>query len=170
MIYQVAKENNNFEDWPWPLVYKEMYEKYPDAYFILTVRKSAEIWYKSLCKHAERIGPKKIRKRIYGYYMPQYHKREHISFYEKHNQSVIEFFQKNAPERLLVVCWENGNGWNELCHFLNKEIPDVDFPFLNRATDKSNQVKRGRIIHNSLKKVVFNDYSPLHSKSLFNNI
>jgi len=31
---------------------------------------------------------------------------------------------------LLVVCWENGDGWDKLCSFLNKRKPDEPFPHL----------------------------------------
>lgn len=156
-IYKVAEANNNFEDWPWPLVYKEMFENYPDSKFILTIRKTSEIWYKSLCKHAERIGPRKIRKRIYGYYLPQNHKKEHVAFYEKHNREVIDFFAKHAPGKLLVVCFEDGHGWSELCEFLEVDVPEVDFPVLNKATDKSNEVKKHKKAHNTFKHVIYND-------------
>ncbi|QGY42452.1 hypothetical protein GM418_01920 [Maribellus comscasis] len=165
-IYETAEINNNFEDWPWPLVYKKMYKKYPDAKFVLTVRESPEIWYNSLCKHAERTGPKKIRKRIYGYYMPHYRKREHISFYERHNQAVVDFFAQNAPENLIVVCWEKGQNWKELCNLLNKPVPEVEFPFLNKATDKTNEVKKAKVIHNSIKRLVFSDRGAIEKLSL----
>lgn len=156
-VYETAALNNNFEDWPWPLVYQEMYRKYPDAKFVLTVRKNSEIWYRSLCKHAERIGPRKIRKRIYGYYMPQSNKAAHISFYERHNREVVEFFAQRAPENLIILCWEDGHGWTDLCNFLGKPVPSASFPFLNKASDKRNQVKTFNAMYHSMRRVVFND-------------
>jgi len=164
-VYEAAEANNNFEDWPWPLVYKEMYRKYPDAKFVLTIRKNSETWYRSLCKHADRIGPRKIRKRIYGYYMPQSNKQAHISFYERHNREVVEFFARHAPENLAIVCWEKGHGWMDLCSFLNKPVPSVEFPFLNKATDKGNQVKPFNTIYHNLRRVVFNDLVLRHMAS-----
>ena len=39
---------DSFEDWPWPYLYKEAYEKFPESKFILTTRKNEEVWFKSL--------------------------------------------------------------------------------------------------------------------------
>lgn len=132
-IFSVADKHNNFEDWPWPLLYKELYKKYPESKFILTTRKSSTAWYKSLCKHSIRTGPTEFRKLIYGHYMPQDFPNEHIDIYESHNQNVSNFFNKEAPSQLIKVCWENGDGWNEICDFLNKDIPNFTFPFLNKS-------------------------------------
>ena len=40
-----------FEDWPWPLIYKQLDEMFPGSKFILTTRKSEEAWLNSLKKH-----------------------------------------------------------------------------------------------------------------------
>jgi hypothetical protein len=127
-----AKDYNNFEDWPWPLVYKEMSEKYPNSKFILTTRKSSDIWYESLCKHSLKTGPSEFRKMIYGYSMPQKYKSEHINFYNLHNESARDFFI-NQDDRFKEICFENGEGWEKLCGFLNKEVPETPFPHLNKS-------------------------------------
>lgn len=135
-IIAEAQKYNNFEDWPWPLIYQELYSSFEDAKFVLTKRATDEIWYNSLCKHSLRTGPTEFRKLIYGHYMPQDFKEDHISFYNKHNQEVIEFFEEKNPKKLLVISFEKCNSWEILCNFLNKEIPEVEFPFLNRSIDK----------------------------------
>jgi hypothetical protein len=135
-VFQVADQSNNFEDWPWPLVYRELYERYDEARFILTLRDSAETWHRSLCKHARRKGPSENRKLIYGHYMPHDFKEADISFYNQHNESVRTFFAKNGPEKLLEVCWENGDGWEALCSFLEVEVPAQPFPRLNQAREE----------------------------------
>ncbi|MBT8195292.1 MAG: hypothetical protein HKO56_05010 [Bacteroidia bacterium] len=134
-IISAASANNNMEDWPWPLVYEKMFSEFKNAKFILTTRSTAAVWYKSLCKHAERTGPTEFRKLIYGFEMPQGHKEEHVQFYNQHNQNVETFFTKKDPEKLLSVCWEDGSGWEEICHFLGCEIPREQFPNLNKAAD-----------------------------------
>ncbi|MEL6864074.1 MAG: sulfotransferase family protein [Bacteroidota bacterium] len=140
-LFEVARQNNNFEDWPWPLLYRELFFEFPEARFILTQRQSAAIWYESLCKHALRSGPTEYRRLIYGHYMPQAHEQKHLDFYHQHNKGVIDFFQTHAPEKLLVVCWENGDGWAPLCRFLEKPVPELPFPFLNRAGEPVMQKK-----------------------------
>ncbi len=134
-IVTFSADYNNFEDWPWPLVYKEMAEEYHDAKFILTVRKSSEVWFNSLCKHAKNVSDNKFEKLIYGYHMPHDFKKEHICFYEDHNKKVISFFKQYAPERLLIVCFEEGDSWDKICAFLNKKSPTKPFPHANNSTD-----------------------------------
>ena len=132
-ILSVAEKYNNLEDWPWPLVYKELYEKFDDAKFILTKRTTPERWYHSLCEHRLRHGSFEHHKLIYGYYFPHDFKREHIEFYNNHNRQVIDFFKKKAPEKLLVISFSDGNNWGKLCNFLNVGIPSLDFPHLNQS-------------------------------------
>lgn len=127
---------DSFEDWPWPLAYQELNDHYPDAKFILTQRDDPETWYASLCKHAELTGPTEARKIVYGSEMPHLHKDHHLDFYQRHNADVIAYF-KNFPDKLLVVSWENGNGWMEICNFLHiNDVPGCPFPHKNRSQVK----------------------------------
>ena len=70
-IYEIADQYDAFEDWPWPLAYRELSQKYPDAKFILTMRKSPEVWFKSLFHHAKLYPSTKHRKLIYGFWNPK---------------------------------------------------------------------------------------------------
>ena len=126
------KGYDSCEDWPWPLLFKNLDKNFPEAKFILTKRKTPDIWFKSLCKHAERTGPTQARKLVYGYEMPHLHPRSHIKFYNRHNQNITKYF-KNRPEKLLELCWEDGDGWPEFCHFIKKPCPDSPFPHLNKS-------------------------------------
>jgi len=136
-IIKEANNFNNFQDWPWPLIFKELYHEFDDAKFIMTIRSSPEAWYDSLCKHSIMTGPTDFRKLIYGYYMPHDFKTEHLNFYNEHNKQVIDFFKENAPDKLLVISLEDGNNWEKLCEFLKKDIPKTEFPFLNRSPEKN---------------------------------
>ena len=158
-ILEFAKDYNSFEDWPWPLIYKELFEEFEDAKFILSKRSSKEVWFESLCKHSLVTGPTEFRKLIYGSYMPHDFKEEHFRIYEEHNQSVLDFFKKNAPEKIKVICWENGDSWEELCAFLGKDIPKEEFPFLNKNTafDTITEPKKISInqrIKNKVKRII----------------
>jgi hypothetical protein len=53
-------------------------------------------------------------------------KEDSIRAYRQHNAKVIKHFA-GSPS-LLVVDWEAGDGWQQLCEFLGKPIPDVPFP------------------------------------------
>jgi len=153
-IFEVADEHNNFEDWPWPLMYRHLYEKYENAKFILTLRNSPETWYESLCDHALRTGPTEYRKLVYGYYMPHDFKKEHINFYKRHNQEVKNYFQREASESLLVLCWEKGDGWDELCEFLDNKKPKKKFPHLNRNPSREQPKTFKNLIKKRLKKIL----------------
>ena len=118
------EEFDSFEDWPWPLMYREIDKRFPDARFVLTTRRSADAWYKSLCKMAVRMGPlNDYEKHIYGYAMPHGNKKIHTDFYERHNEQVLAHF-RNQPNRFLHLCWERGGSAEELASFLG--LDDVD--------------------------------------------
>jgi hypothetical protein len=53
--------------------------------------------------------------------------QEHIAIYHRHNQDVREYFL-GREDVLLEVCWEEGDGWDEVCTFLNKSTPDQPLP------------------------------------------
>ncbi|MFY0608254.1 MAG: hypothetical protein JXR10_16165 [Cyclobacteriaceae bacterium] len=134
VIQAAIDENEVFEDWPWPLTYEWVADKYPDAKFILTTRSSSERWFKSLCKHADKTGPTQFRKIVYGHEMPHEFMEHHITYYNKHNENVRSFFKDNGlTDRLLELCWEHGDGWNQLCPFLNHKVPSRDFPTANKS-------------------------------------
>lgn len=123
---------DSFEDWPWPLIYREIDDAFPSVKFILTTRASPAVWFESLCRHANRTGPTMYRELVYGHAMPHAHRAEHLMFYKRHNREVRAYF-RDRPGDLLEVCWENGNGWPEVAGFLGFEAPDIPFPHENKA-------------------------------------
>jgi len=131
-IFEVSDRFDSFEDWPWPLLYKEFDARYPEALFILTLRKDPETWFESLCKHADRTGPTDARKIVYGHAMPRDYKEEHLRIYNRHNKEVEDYF-RGRPHKLLKICWEDGDGWPEICAFLGLPVPGLPFPHENQA-------------------------------------
>ena len=129
-VMSTVARYDSFEDWPWPLVYRDIDARFPDAKFILTVRESEEVWFESVCRLAERVGPTEFRRRIYGREMPRDDKARHIAVYQAHNQGVLDYFA-DRPDKLLVACWETGTGWGELCSFLQREVPSAPFPHVD---------------------------------------
>lgn len=127
-----ARHYDSCEDWPWPLLYRQLDEAFPQAKFILTVRKDPETWLRSLLAHARRTGPAEARELVYGFAMPQGHEQAHLDYYRAHNQAVQDYF-RDRPSKLLVVCWETGSGWTELAEFLELPVPDRPLPHANRA-------------------------------------
>jgi hypothetical protein len=132
-LMDTVAQYDSFEDWPWPLLYREIDAHFPESKFILTVRENPELWYESLCKMAVRLGPmKEFDQHIYGYATPYGHKEEYVRFYQEHNQAVEAYF-RGRPGKLLTVCWETGDGWEPLATFLGKQVPSAPFPHVNQS-------------------------------------
>ncbi len=123
--YRLAGEYESFDDWPWCMLFREMDERYPDAKFVLTLRKDSVTWFESYHAHAKR-APKTATWRENAR-----DRSACIARYEKHNCHVRAYFE-HRPEKLMEVCWENGDGWKELCEFLGEEIPNQPFPHANK--------------------------------------
>lgn len=136
-VFAVTDAHESFEDWPWPLMYRDLFARYgPRAKFILTMRRSPEAWLTSLKKHSiQRTSLRgHCRKLAYGYRYPHYSEAEHLEFYNRHQTDVLDFFNTvGARDQLKVLCWETGDGWDELCDFLNHDRVDYDFPHDRRA-------------------------------------
>ncbi|XCN74206.1 MAG: sulfotransferase family protein [Candidatus Electrothrix aestuarii] len=147
-IVQHVSRYDLFEDWPWPLIYKQLDEMFPGSKFILTVRSSAETWLESLKKHSMRTHPTKhCRKLAYNFNFPHKHEKEHVEFYIKHNDCVRSYFD-NRRNDFVELCWENGDGFEKLCNFLGYDVPDVPFPHANKGIN--NQVGKRRLLTNKL--------------------
>jgi hypothetical protein len=118
------------EDWPWPLLWRELFARWGDsARYVLTRRRSPEVWVESLKAHATRTHPTHaMRPVIYGHYYPHGYEAEHMAAYERHNALVRAFFAREAPHALLEVCWEETPSWAPLCGFLGAPVPDLPFP------------------------------------------
>jgi len=49
----------------------------------------------------------------------------------KHKSNISLLFKNNINYLDMNIC-DNGDGWEKLCKFLDKEIPNVDFPHKNK--------------------------------------
>ena len=137
VVLAEAEKYETFEDWPWFSIYKELDQRFPNSKFILTLRKDTETYVKSLQGHHERQG---LRRKdfvkphwwdeVFGVEPSQWDYGKSALRYERHNREVLEYFSGRINKDLLVVCWENGDGWNELGRFLNKRPPNESFPHL----------------------------------------
>ncbi|ODA68660.1 hypothetical protein A7A08_00492 [Methyloligella halotolerans] len=161
-IFEVVDQYDSFEDWPYPLLYRELYERYgEDGKFVLTVRKSPDRWLESLKAHSLTTSPTRhCRTLAYGYDFPHGFEEEHLDLYRRHNEEVRAFFQDRQDEsKLLQVCWEAGDGWQELCDFLGKPIPNKAFPRTNeggaRLANAASEVRaeNSRLIEQQLRDI-----------------
>lgn len=91
---------NAFSDYPTRLFYKVLYEKYPSAYFILTLRNDLDTWKKSMKSYFEVLGV-------------NYDEHHAVYAYTKLNDDIINFFKFNSG-RFVVINIDNQNEENEL--------------------------------------------------------
>jgi hypothetical protein len=155
-IEERVRQFDLFEDWPWPLLYKELDRMCPGSKFILTVRKSDEKWLESLKRHSVSLRLRYHLRRLalgypfpYGYHFPHKHELHFLDYYRRHNDEVRAYF-KDRGDDFIELCWENGDGFEKLCRFLGCEIPDVPFPHENRSARPDTIVGRFRIAFNTL--------------------
>ena len=117
-------------DWPSAYFWRELSAHYPDAKVLLTVR-DAEGWYESFANtilkvlqsggSPDSVGEKLIGEGVFG---GRAGDRDHaIAVYEK---SIAEVQASLPPERLLT--YRVGDGWEPLCRFLDRPVPDMPFP------------------------------------------
>jgi len=132
-VHRVADQYECFDDWPWPLIFRQLDEWYPDAKFILTVREDPDTWLASVRRHAKVTGPTESRKIIYGQPRVKGHEEIYLKRYNQHNETVRRYFSDRTDD-LLEVCWEQGSGWEELCEFLGRDLPNVPLPHANESS------------------------------------
>jgi hypothetical protein len=133
MADDLVKRYDAFQDNPWPIIYKELDGKYPGSKFILTLR-DADAWIKSQVRHFGRQETE-MRKWIYGVGCPEGNEATYLEVFERHNREVLDYFQ-DRPQDLLIMDLAKGHGWGQLCPFLGVEIPCIEFPHVNKATDR----------------------------------
>ncbi|MFP1632409.1 sulfotransferase [Zhengella sp. ZM62] len=119
-----------FEDLPWTVLYRVVDQACPGSKFILTVR-NEDKWIRSMVSY-NGFWPDPARRFLMGLAAPAGFEGEHRAWYRRHNASVIEWF-RDRPSDLLVVDWESGQGWNELCAFLGCTPPGADMPHARRT-------------------------------------
>ena len=126
-------------DLPIPLLFRELDAAYPKSKFILTML-DEEVWVRAAEVH---WSPKnrfraqwdsdpfshQIHQALYG--QRHFDREVFLARYRKHNADVLEYF-KDRPEDLLVMNMSAGAGWNELCGFVGKPVPEVPYPHGNK--------------------------------------
>ncbi len=123
-----------FTDTPIPSFYRELDERYPGSRFILTVREEGP-WLASCRKqftprHAEKHNEatRRLFEDIYG--TDVFDESRFREGYRRFVAGVLDYF-KDRPDDLLVIDVTAGEGWEKLCAFLGKPVPDLPFPRAN---------------------------------------
>lgn len=119
-----------FQDNPWPVLYEEIDRWVEDSKFILTCR-DEKSWLPSvLNQFGEKSTP--MREYIYGVGDPSGNEEVYLKRYKKHNKEVREYFQ-GRKDFLEFDIEKSKNRCKLICNFLNKEVPEKDFPHANET-------------------------------------
>jgi hypothetical protein len=140
-------------------LHKRLLVEFPNARFLLSVRDS-EKWYRSLhnlltifdrndmtalssYQQNGMWGSAYWFRHIFGITELYGQKERIIDTYNNYNQEVADYF-KNKGIPLLIIDISEGDPWDKICPFLEKEKPDLPFPKLNVTPsdwlDKRNRV------------------------------
>lgn len=133
----ILERYDAFSDNPLPIVYPALAERFPDSRFILTTR-SEEGWLKSvewvfrrgrIQFGWERDGTAdSIHYTLYG--TTRFDRARFRQHFQDYHTEVSRFMEKH-PSRVLEFNLRAGQGWPELCSFLQAPIPEEPFPHLN---------------------------------------
>jgi hypothetical protein len=158
-VYEKYDAAIDLPTWFW---YKDLMKMYPDAKIILTMR-DPDSWYKSVYKIAKDFketggneNATERLKRIMKFtdiVLNDYPltSRENIDdeeltkkAYIRHYKDVIEHV---PAEKLLKM--ELGEGWERLCAFLGKDVPNIPYPKVNSLSefdDYLNDIKHNELL------------------------
>ena len=141
LFYGLDETYCGFSDFRGEEYFRELYAQYPDSKFILTIRpledwlKSVERWqskkrlFRGIANATKNNNIEKAR-----YYRDQlnapFNKKHKIKYYRNYKKQIRDFF-KDKPDQFLELRICEGEGWPELCSFLNLDQPSVDFPRRN---------------------------------------
>lgn len=129
--WEVAEAFDAFSDNPWFSLFREADARFPGSRFILT-RRDPERWLRSVLNHFGGTESD-FRRWIYGTGDPVGHEALFLERYRAHEAAVLAHFA-HRPEDLLVMDFEQGDGWEALCGFLGLTAPDEPFPHENRRS------------------------------------
>jgi 3'-phosphoadenosine 5'-phosphosulfate (PAPS) 3'-phosphatase len=121
-------------DTPIPSFYRELDRRFPGSKFILTVR-DREGWLRSCKKQfnersaaAQNDAHRRLFEDLYGTNV--FDEQRFAGGYERFVAGVMEYF-RNRPQDLLVLNVAAGEGWEKLCPFVGRPVPDMPFPKAN---------------------------------------
>jgi hypothetical protein len=146
LFYPYDEQFTGFLDFNGVLCYQTLYEMYPESKFIYTWRANLP-WFKSALRlnqnrwrNGEPVyigsGPDRISmvNTNNSQDMPAKElalkMKDMQNYWILHNQEIPEFFEDDPRFLQMKICDGENDGWEKLCSFLGKDIPNVDFPSL----------------------------------------
>lgn len=106
-----------------------LHKAYPDAKFILTTRKEDE-WVGSVKRQMQKRPDSPFFH--HWYYQNELQWRMHKRM---HEETVVRYFtmENDFKDQFLLMDITDGDGWEKLCAFLDRPVPDRLFPHKNKS-------------------------------------
>ena len=140
-----------FSDTPIARIYIELDKKYPGSKFILTLRDELK-WAESFRNQFEGgisdDFEAHLHRDLYG--TDSYDRNLCISAFRNHTSRVKEYF-KGREGDLLIMNITEGDGWEKLCEFLGKKMPDKEFPVKYQKKERDLDYRLRKLIRNPFK-------------------
>lgn len=144
LSYEGIREYDAATDTTVALWYKRLDKDYPGSKFVLTIRDESS-WLESMewlfnkscfftggsADWRKRVpwAVIEVNEKLYG--TCEFDRGKLIEAYRKHYVDVLKYFEGREND-LLVMNIIKGDGWEKICPFLGKPVPDRSFPCVNR--------------------------------------
>ncbi len=115
-----------FSDYPFFRYYKELDYEYPNSKFILNTR-NVDNWLKSRIAHDTRWNNNNLSKPARTI------SNSTLKHFFMSVESDIRKYFEDRPEDFIEMNVEDGDGWEKLCGFIEKDVPNVSFPHSNKT-------------------------------------
>lgn len=138
-VLDLAGKFDALQDVPWACLYRDLDRRYPGSKFILTVRDESS-WLRSASRH---FGNAHIplHEWIYGRGNLCGNEQLYLQKFRNHQEAVMDYFS-DRPDDLLIFSLARGDGWRELCEFLDVGVPEMAFPHENKSPSRRNWKER----------------------------
>lgn len=135
-------------DVPIPAIFPRLDAAFPGAKFIQTDR-DVDAWIESERKapfNHDRPAPGSARDfyRAILYGVTDFNEDQFRSVHARHLRRVERYFAGDRAGDLLRMDITRGDGWDRLCAFLDRPVPDVPFPRANPAETSTAAYHAGR--------------------------
>jgi len=135
MSYEEIDQHDASTDTPVAARFEFLDLLYPNSKFILTTR-DVDSWIESATSLQRSIDDPlwKLETRSILWKSLIFNKEKFIQGYHKHHSKVLEYF-KNREQDLLIINLDDIDKFKKLCNFLEKPIPNVEYPHLNKRVE-----------------------------------
>jgi hypothetical protein len=138
-ILSTLNQYRAFADIPFDSLFRELDEAYPGSRFVLTTRDPRD-WLRSREQHVKR-NRRSLRYRGDALRIDR---TRWLEVWKAHHEAVLAWFE-GRPADLLVMDIPAGDGFEELCAFLEKPLPGTAFPHLNPGRSRG-ETARFRVL------------------------